>query len=83
MGRLVRDPEVRYTQNNKMVVNFTLAVHRRMKEETDFFNIIAWNKTGEFVSKYFKKGVQVSVTILLFPSFPSYCLFCNLPITDT
>ena len=61
MGRLVRDPEVRYTQNNKMVVNFTLAVKRRLTEGTDFFNIIAWNKTGEFVSKYFKKGIQVSV----------------------
>lgn len=62
MGRLTRDPEVRYTQtNNKMVVNFTLAVNRRRQEETDFFNIVAWNKTGEFVSKYFKKGIQVSV----------------------
>lgn len=62
MGRLVRDPEVRYTQNNKMVVNFTLAVKRRLTEGTDFFNIIAWNKTGEFVSKYFKKGQQVVIS---------------------
>lgn len=62
MGRLTRDPELRYTQNQKMVVSFTLAVKRRVAEETDFFNIVAWNKTGEFVSKYFKKGQQVLVT---------------------
>lgn len=63
MGRLVRDPEVRYTQTtNKMVVSFTLAVNRRLTEGTDFFNIVAWNKTGEFVSKYFKKGMQVLVS---------------------
>lgn len=62
MGRLVNDPEVRYTQTtNKMVVTFRLAVNRRMQEGTDFFNIVAWNKTGEFVSKYFKKGQQILV----------------------
>ena len=44
-----------------MVVSFTLAVKRRLQEETDFFNIVAWNKTGEVVSKYFKKGRQVVV----------------------
>ena len=61
LGRLTRDPEVRYTQTGKMVVNFTLAVKRKYEENTDFFNIIAWNKTGEFVSKYFKKGQQVLI----------------------
>lgn len=60
LGRLVNDPEVRYTQTtNKMVVTFRLAVNRRMQEGTDFFNIVAWNKTGEFISKYFKKGQQI------------------------
>lgn len=62
MGRLVRDPELRYTQTSKMVVSFTLAVKRRLQEETDFFNIVAWNKTGEFANKYFKKGMQVLVS---------------------
>ena len=63
MGRLTRDPEVRYTQTtNKMVVNFTLAVNRRYEEGADFFYITAWNKTGEFVSKYFKKGQQVLIS---------------------
>ena len=67
MGRLTKDPEVRYTQtNNTLVASFTLAVNRRFarqgeERQADFFNIVAWNKTGEFVSKYFKKGQQVGV----------------------
>ena len=67
MGRLTRDPEVRYTQtNNTLVASFSLAVNRRFvrqgeERQADFINIVAWNKTGEFVSKYFKKGQQVAV----------------------
>ena len=66
MGRLTKDPEVRYTQNNKAVTNFSIAVQRRFVREgdtvtADFFNVIAWSKTGEFVSKYFKKGQQIAV----------------------
>ena len=66
MGRLTKDPEVRYTQNNIPVANFSIAVSRRFAKENDevkadFFNVIAWNKTGEFVSKYFKKGQQIAV----------------------
>jgi single-strand DNA-binding protein len=54
MGRLTKDPEVRYTQNNMPVANFSIAVNRRFAKENDevkadFFNVIAWNKTGEFV----------------------------------
>ena len=56
MGRLTRDPEVRYTQtNNTLVASFSLAVNRR------FVNIVAWSKLGEFCSKYFKKGQQVGI----------------------
>lgn len=68
MGRLTRDPEVRYTQgSNLTVANFSIAVNRRFRKEgdtetADFFNIVAWNKTGEFVGKYFKKGQQVLVS---------------------
>lgn len=68
MGRLTRDPEIRYTQNtNLTVANFSIAVNRRFKREgdtetADFFNVVAWNKTGEFVGKYFKKGQQVLVS---------------------
>ena len=67
LGRLTRDPEERYTQTtNTLVASFTLAVNRRFvkqgeERQTDFINIVAWNKTGEFVSKYFKKGQQVAV----------------------
>lgn len=62
MGRLVNDPEVRYTQKtNTLVATFRLAVKRRMQEETDFINIVSWGKTGEFVSKYFKKGQKVGI----------------------
>ena len=67
MGRLTRDPETRYTQtNNTLVASFSLAVNRRFarqgeERQADFINIVAWSKTGEFVSKYFKKGQQVGV----------------------
>ncbi len=67
MGRLTKDPEVRYTSNtNTLVCSFTLAVDRSFKREgqptADFINIVAWSKTGEFCSKYFTKGQQVAVT---------------------
>ncbi len=67
MGRLTRDPEVRYTQtNNTLVASFSLAVNRRFQNQNgerqaDFINIVAWSKTGEFCSKYFKKGQQVGI----------------------
>ena len=67
MGRLTRDPEVRYTQtNNTLVASFSLAVNRRFvrqgeERNADFFNVVAWSKTGEFCSKYFKKGQQVGI----------------------
>ena len=67
MGRLTRDPEVRYTQNtNAMVASFSLAVNRRFvaqgqERQADFINIVTWSKTAEFCSKYFKKGQQVGV----------------------
>ena len=67
MGRLTREPEVRYTQsNNNLVASFSLAVNRRFvrsgeERQADFSNIVAWSKLGEFCSKYFKKGQQVGV----------------------
>jgi len=67
MGRLTKDPEVRYTQtNNTLVASFSLAVNRRFarqgeERQADFINIVAWSKTGEFCSKYFKKGQQVGI----------------------
>lgn len=67
MGRLTRDPEVRYTQtNNTLVASFTIAVNRRFvrqgeERQADFIPIVAWSKLGEFCSKYFKKGQQVGI----------------------
>lgn len=61
MGRLTRDPELRYTQSNTPVASFTLAVDRDYKGQnreklTDFIDCVAWRSTGEFVSKHFTKG---------------------------
>jgi single-strand DNA-binding protein len=67
LGRLTKDVDVRYTQaTNIMVASFSLAVNRRFAKEgeerqADFINVVAWNKTAEFCSKYFKKGQQVGV----------------------
>ena len=66
IGRLTKEPETRYTQtNNIQVTSFTLAVNRRFakkgEQQADFINVVSWNKTAEFVSKYFKKGQQVAI----------------------
>ena len=61
MGRLVRDPELRRTQNGIPVASFSVACERDFKDAsggkvTDFIDIVAWRSTAEFVSKYFTKG---------------------------
>ena len=67
IGRLTKDPEMKViSTNNTMVANFTVAINRRFAKEgeerqADFINIIAWGKTAEFCSKYFKKGLQVGL----------------------
>ena len=67
MGRLTRDPELRYTNTNNIAVcSFTLAVDRRFarqgeERQTDFIPIVAWSKLAEFCGKYFLKGRQVAV----------------------
>lgn len=67
MGRLTKDPEVRYSQGAQpvAVAKYTLAVNRRFKREgepeADFINCVAIGKAGEFAEKYFKKGQMVSV----------------------
>lgn len=66
MGRLVREPELKNTQSGTAVCTFTLAVKRdyvqQGGQDTDFFNIISFGKTAEFVSKYFTKGQLMAVT---------------------
>lgn len=67
MGRLARDPEVRYSQGAEpvAVARYTLAVDRKFKrqgeQEADFINCVAFGKTGEFAEKHFKKGQMVSI----------------------
>lgn len=62
MGRLTRDPELRYTNSNVPVASFAVAVDRDFgkdqdgNKQTDFFECVAWRQTGEFISKYFAKG---------------------------
>ncbi|MGN1001568.1 MAG: single-stranded DNA-binding protein [Oscillospiraceae bacterium] len=68
MGRLTRDPELRYTQSQIPVASFTLAVDRDFggrdggERQTDFIDIVAWRSTAEFVSKYFTKGSMAVVS---------------------
>lgn len=62
-GRFTRDPELRYTQNNKPVTSFTLAVDRDYdRQQADFINCTAWSGTAEFISKYFHKGDMTVVS---------------------
>ena len=68
MGRLTRDPELRYTASQVPVASFTLAVDRDFggrdggDKQTDFIDCVAWRQTGEFVSKHFSKGKMIVVS---------------------
>lgn len=65
VGRLTKDPEIRYSQQGKAVCNFSIAVDRRIKREgensTDFFNCVCFGKTAEFVEKYFSSGKRIAI----------------------
>ena len=68
MGRLTRDPELRYTQSQTPVASFSLAVDRDFgsrdggEKQTDFIDCVAWRQTAEFISKYFQKGSMAVVS---------------------
>lgn len=69
MGRLTRDPEVRYSQseNAMAIARYTLAVDRRFNRNgdentADFINCVAFGKAGEFAEKYFRKGIKIAVS---------------------
>ena len=67
IGRLTRDPELRFTGNNTANCRFTLAVNRTFQSQsgeqgTDFINIVVWNKQAENVNKFMTKGSLVAVT---------------------
>ena len=68
IGRLVKDPEIRYSQgaSSTCVARYTLAVDRKFKQEgqptADFINCIAFGKLGEFAEKYLHKGTKIAVS---------------------
>lgn len=69
MGRLTRDPEVRYSQNgdsNLAIARYTLAVERRYQrtggeQQADFISCVAFGRSGEFAEKYFKQGTKICI----------------------
>jgi len=66
VGRLTRDPDLRYTPNGVAVANFTIAINRPFKNqqgenEADFINCVVWRKTAENLANYMKKGSQIGV----------------------
>ena len=65
IGRLTRDPEIRYTDGGASIARLGLAVDRRFKQENgsdaDFSNIVAFGKTAEFIEKYFHKGMKIAL----------------------
>ena len=68
LGRLTRDPEIRYSQGNDQmaIARYTLAVDRRFKREgeqtADFISCVAFGKAAEFTEKYLKKGTKIAAT---------------------
>ena len=85
MGRLTRDPEVRYSSgdNQMAIARYSLAVDRRGRREgndgqtADFINCVAFGRAGEFAEKYFHKGIKVLVT----GRIPPVC-FADSPLGD-
>jgi len=67
IGRLGKDPEIRYMQNGTAVANFTMATNRNVKkgdvweEETDWHRIVAWDKLADTAGKFLKKGMLVYI----------------------
>lgn len=66
VGRLARDPDVKYSQDGKAHARITLAVDRRYRKDgeqnADFISCVAFGKTAEFVEKYFRKGMRMGLT---------------------
>ncbi len=63
IGRLTKEPEISVTTNGKSLCKFAVAVNRQFnRDETDFFDCIAWGKTGEIIADHFDKGSQIALT---------------------
>ena len=60
MGRMTRDPELKYTSGGKAYANFTLAV-QKTKDDAEFIDCVAWEKTAETIAEYFRKGRKILV----------------------
>lgn len=66
-GRFTRDPEIKYTNEGTSIARFSIAVNRRFVKEgsdqkADFFNCVAFEKTAEFIEKYFYKGMKADLS---------------------
>ena len=66
VGRLTADPELRQTPNGTNVCSFSVAVNRQFTDangerQADFINCVAWRQTGEFISRYFRKGQHIGL----------------------
>ncbi len=62
LGRMVKDPELKYTQSGKAFCKFSLAVTREFnREEADFINCIAWDKRAETIAEYLRKGRRLAI----------------------
>lgn len=61
MGRITKDLDLKYSQSNMAVLKFSVAINRRKKDEVDFINCIAFDKTAENINKYFEKGSQIGI----------------------
>ena len=66
MGRFTKDPETKYTQDGKAITKADIAVSRRFKQDgqpdADFFSVVGFGKTAEFMEKYFFKGMKAVIT---------------------
>ena len=66
VGNLVADPELKTTPNGISVTRFSIAVNRRARSgeqpQTDFFNVVAWRQTAEFIARFFTKGRPILVS---------------------
>lgn len=62
IGRLTKDPELKYTPNGKAVASFTIAVNRKFnRNEADFINVVVWNKLAEHCANYLGKGRLIAL----------------------
>ena len=66
-GRMTADPELKTTQSGTPVTSFSVAVNRKytpegQQQQADFFTVVAWQKTAEFVSRYFRKGSSICIS---------------------